>query len=263
MTTTQPNIKLLQAEVDETDESYLRLLINNETIKYITINPGIYSDEDMCFEPSLLTILPPFPSGPWNDGLIDKDPSTGQGYFAYTRQTTFPGVKSTWHKTFIEYTSLQICQKLRTGIYEAQTPDSSDILVAKFARFDWEIGYLETETRAYNWIEGQGIGPAFYGHIMEDGRVIGFLMERITGARHAGPQDLEACREVLGRLHGLGIRHGDVNGFNFLVQDSKAVLIDFDTARRCEDHSVLGEEMEGLAGSLRDSSGRGGGGLLV
>lgn len=79
------------------------------------------------------------------------------------------------------------------------------------------------------------------GHVTEDGRVIGFLMERIQNARHAGPQDLEFCRKHC---------------------DSKVVLIDFDKARQCDNESALIEEIEDLPGHLQDSSMRGGGGLL-
>lgn len=51
--------------------------------------------------------------------------------------------------------------------------------------------------------------PGSWDNLTEDGRVIGFLMERVRNARHADPQDLEACQETLPRLHALGIRHGD------------------------------------------------------
>ncbi|KAJ5161369.1 alpha-galactosidase A precursor [Penicillium capsulatum] len=73
-------------------------------------------------------------------------------------------------------------------------------------------------------------------------------MERITGARHAGPGDIEMCSEVLSRLHKLRIRH--------------AILIDFDTAEKCDDHDLLRKEVDQLTASLTDSSGKGGGGLL-
>lgn len=68
--------------------------------------------------------------------------------------------------------------------------------------------------------------------------------------------------EELSRLHCLGIHHGDTNRFNFLIRDSKAVLIDFDSARKCDDRDALLKEFEHLPNSLEDSSHRGGGGLL-
>jgi tRNA A-37 threonylcarbamoyl transferase component Bud32 len=69
--------------------------------------------------------------------------------------------------------------------------------------------------------------------------VIGILLECITGAQHAGAEDVEICARVLSRLHRVGIRHGDTTRFNFLVRGETAVYIDFDTARKCDDGSLL------------------------
>lgn len=259
----QAKIELLQAEVDENDESFFRLLVDGRSIKYITVEPRIYSAEDMCFGPSLVSLLPEFPTGDWNDGRVAKNAKDGRPHFAYINLTPFPGVQRTWHGTYVDYLELSIGRKLRTGIYEVQCSLFDDIVVAKFARFPWEIQYIENETIAYQWISSHNIRPRFLGHLTESGgRVIGFLMERITDARHAGSQDLEACREVLSRLHDLGIRHGDTNRFNFLVRDSEATLIDFDTAQKCGDRNLLLQELQSLTVCLKDPSSRGGGGLL-
>ncbi|KAJ5708368.1 alpha-galactosidase A precursor [Penicillium malachiteum] len=77
-------------------------------------------------------------------------------------------------------------------------------------------------------------------------------------AGHAGAQDLDACKEVLSRLHDQGVQHDDTNRFNFLIHDSKATLIDFDTARKCGDPNVLLEELGNLAECLSDPSNKGG-----
>lgn len=50
-------------------------------------------------------------------------------------------------------------------------------------------------------------------------------MNKVKDARHAGPQDLELCQTVLSELHGLGIKHGDVNKHNFLIHDVKATSL--------------------------------------
>lgn len=65
----QKAIELLQAEVSENDQSFFRLLVNNRIIKYITIEPGTYNADDMCFGPSLTSLLPPLSPGDWNDGV--------------------------------------------------------------------------------------------------------------------------------------------------------------------------------------------------
>jgi tRNA A-37 threonylcarbamoyl transferase component Bud32 len=79
-----------------------------------------------------------------------------------------------------------------------------------------------------------------------------------TNARHAETQDLQACRGLLSRLHDLGVRHGDTNRFNFLIRDSKAILIDFDTAKKCDDRDLLLPELDSLTACFEDLSGRGG-----
>ena len=88
-------------------------------------------------------------------------------------------------------------------------------------------------------------------------------MERIADARHAGPQDLESCQRTLSRLHRLGIHHGDINRFNFLIRNSEAVLIDFDTARKCDNDDALLQVSECLLEHLENQSNRGGGGLVI
>ena len=258
----QQQIEVLQAEVDENDQSFFRLLVNGRSIKYITVEPGIYDTVDMCFGPSLISKLPDLPPGDWNEGLVSRDANDGQPRFAFTKWTRFPGVQNIWHETCVDFLDLSVERKLRTGIYQVRCPQYDDAVVAKFARFSWEIQYIENETTAYQWISGHDIGPEFLGHLTENGRVIGFLMGYIRDARHAGTQDIESCREVLSRLHNLGVRHGDTNPFNFLIRDGKATLIDFDTAQKCDDRGVLVQEMNGLAACLDDQSGRGGGGLL-
>ncbi|GKZ26276.1 hypothetical protein AbraIFM66951_003617 [Aspergillus brasiliensis] len=257
----QPKIDVLQAEVDEGDTSYFRLLVNGRSIKYITVEPGAYSTEDMCFAPSLVSMLPELPPGDWNDGVIAKS-GDNQPHFASVNLTPFPGVRNTWHETHVDYLQLSVERKLRTGIYQVKCSLFDGVVVAKFARFPWEIGYIENETTAYHWISGHDIGPRFLGHLTENGRVIGFLLEYRRNARHAGPQDLATCQEVLSRLHRLGIRHGDTNPFNFLISDGKATLIDFDTARKCDNPDLLVQEMYDVRACLQDLSGRGGGGFL-
>jgi len=136
-------------------------------------------------------------------------------------------------------------------------------MASRFAEFPWQIPYCEAETSAYEWIDGQGIGPKFLGHITEAGRGIGFVMEHIDGARTAGPGDLAACQGILAKLHSLGIKHGDINRHNFLVRDEKVVLIDFETAGRFSDREELESEYRFLEHSLRDPSRRGGVGSPV
>jgi RIO-like serine/threonine protein kinase len=96
------------------------------------------------------------------------------------------------------------------------------------------------------------------GHVTEEKRVIGFLMERVKDeagdARHATPADLEACSQALTKLHQLRILHGDINKYNMLVTSKGVTLVDFCTARKCEDTSALDKEMQDLEMRLRSDS---------
>jgi hypothetical protein len=57
----------------------------------------------------------------------------------------------------------------------ASSPQFEKPIIAKFARFHWEIEYYVAETHVYSWIDGCNIGPEFLGYLTEDGQVIGFV----------------------------------------------------------------------------------------
>ena len=75
---------------------------------------------------------------------------------------------------------------------------------------------LEAETTAYSWLSDQDIGPQFLGHVTEAGRVMGFLMENVSGCV-ADVGDLQKCQRTLNKLHALQPKHGDTNKHNFLT----------------------------------------------
>lgn len=120
------------------------------------------------------------------------------------------------------------------------------------------VPQLDSETHAYSWIQGETFAPKFLGHVTENSRVIGFILEHIDNARAAGPADLDICRRALMELHALGIKHGDVNRHNFLVKGDGAYIIDFDAAEYCEDSEALVAELDLLPRELSDCSGKGG-----
>lgn len=148
-------------------------------------------------------------------------------------------------------------QKVRTNVYEVTCPGFNSPVIAKFARFEWEVPQLEVETAAYSWVDGHGIGPVFLGHLTEEDRVIDFLITRIDGCRHATIEDLPLCRSALSRLHRLGIKHGDINKHNFLIHDGEATLIDFDRSLRLADENGLQAELQQLQVELCGDTGRG------
>ncbi|KAI0536709.1 hypothetical protein GGR58DRAFT_378695 [Xylaria digitata] len=260
---TAANIQLLTVLVDskDEDESEYRFLINGKDVKYVTVDPGVFPKDDRNFAPVLVPLLPPFPPGDWTEGHISKDPSTGRPVFSRTTNQVLPRVESTWHPTQIDHLELKKLERLRQNIHLVTHPLFNRPVIVKFAEFPWRIPYYEAETTAYEWIEGAGVSSKFLGHLTEAGRVIGFILENIGDARTAGPEDLKACQAALARLHSLGIKHGDINKHNFLVRDGKAVLVDFETARKSGDRGELETEYQRSEESLRDPSCRGGVGI--
>jgi predicted Ser/Thr protein kinase len=254
-----PIVEILNQEIDRNcnEASYYRMLVNKEHFKYIDIDPGIYEVDDLCFPPILLEKLPPLPPGDWNYGRISQTVENPTPFFAETSWKNFPSITPLWHPKSYDYLSFKIGEQLKSHVYMAYSPQFEKPIIAKFARFPWEIGYYIAETQVYSWINGQNIGPEFLGYLTENGRVIGFLIEYVEG-HHATISDLPACKVAVGRLHGLDILHGDLNKYNFLISERGAVLIDFETAKRSEDIEAMEKEVEELEGQLLDESGKGG-----
>jgi tRNA A-37 threonylcarbamoyl transferase component Bud32 len=87
---------------------------------------------------------------------------------------------------------------------------------------------------------------------------MGFLLEKIEG-RHGEIGDLEACQSIVKRLHSLGIVHGDLNKYNFIIGPTRTTLIDFEGARKNGSKEAMEKEFAGLTEQLTEETGRGGG----
>lgn len=168
-----------------------------------------------CFQPShpVIGIL----------ATVDKDAETGEVTFVETWTEVYAAVETLWCPVSVNEVDFKQVQNLKGNVLVVTNPfmNVGIPVVVKIATWPWGIPYLEAETTAYRAICDTGVGPRFLAHITEgiNGRVIGFAMEWIPNARAAGPGDLEACKEALGRLHALGFILGDINNFNFLVRD--------------------------------------------
>jgi hypothetical protein len=213
-----------------------------------------------AFPYALLAKLPPPPPGDRNLGHVSKSKIGGAHCFAWTTCKSYSRITHTRHLVKVDYRSLTIKKIILTNVYEAPCPSldigSGTAVVAKLAGFPWEIDYCGNETQAYSRVEGRGIGPNFLGHIIEEGRRVGFLLEKVVG-RHAEIKDLVPCRHVFARLHALGIACGDQNKYNFLVplaDKDPVCLIDFEGAKRCKDVQAMKGEMQELEHQLRSVS---------
>lgn len=227
------NVQLLACLVDEdnTDDSDYRFLIDRQHIKYVTTAPGTFreAEDHRTFEPILLgKLFPPFPIGDWNRGHVAKDPQTGEDTFVKTETVHLAGVENLWHPARLNELDFTQQDRVRQRVHISTHPElnNGEPVLVKLAVWPWEIAFIEAETAAYQWINDSGIGPKFLGHLTEgkDGRVIGFVVEWVQGARAAGLGDMDSCKKALGRLHELGIKFGDINKHNFLVRDGHDVV---------------------------------------
>ncbi|KAM0270039.1 hypothetical protein ACHAQH_009575 [Verticillium albo-atrum] len=242
-------------------------------VKDIIICPNALDYDQLQDMPlNLQTILPqlPYQEPTWTVAHISRDVTSGKLSSALPSPTK-ARVESAWHPALIDFLQLRRVELLSPLVQECtwstQTPPSTQpphtTVIAKMARFDWEIPYIERETRAYQLLEGTGLAPRFLGHVHEEGRIIGFLLEKIEG-RFAGIEDLASCSAALRQLHRLGIIHGDCNRYNFIVGlDKRVTLIDFEKSKLDADEAAMEAELSGLESQLREDSSRGGGFVLV
>jgi RIO-like serine/threonine protein kinase len=87
---------------------------------------------------------------------------------------------------------------------------------------------------------------------------MGFVLEKMEG-RPASLQDLSMCEAALGKLHGLGHVHDDVNRYNFLITNDGVKLLDFEHLVENASPEAMRKELENVHAELIDESGRGGG----
>ena len=253
-------------EVDDEDsfESEYRLRIGNQ-VKYLVISPGTFDRDTLSFP------LPSLPRLPWNENWtvanIARDTASGNLKTSFSSRP-LAGVKCQWHHTRVDCLELEKTKQLTAMAFEAlsyskllTTGPSPATVIAKIARFEWEIPRIEQETRAYQLLEGSGLAPRFLAHVHENGRIMGFLVEKIEG-RSASLQDLDVCGTTLRKLHDLGFAHGDVNRYNFLVTEQGVKLLDFESLREKASPKSMREELESLRAELVDESRRGGGFVL-
>jgi predicted Ser/Thr protein kinase len=213
-----------------------------------------------------LSSLPKFPEDhTWNVAYVNRDPSSGEVAMKL-QQRTFIGITDLWHPVLVDCLDLKRIKQFTATTYEATYSGdeplatmNSPAVIAKVARFEWELPRLSQETLIYKSLEDTGLAPRFIGHVHEHGRVIGFMLEKLEG-REANINDLSSCQSALQHLHDIGILHGDANRYNFIIQDDKARLIDFEKSQLCHGATAyMRAEMESLSDELVEDTGRGAG----
>ncbi|KAJ5788565.1 hypothetical protein N7457_003555 [Penicillium paradoxum] len=252
---------VLSMEVSSRDDSEYRILVSNR-VRYLTISTGTFERSILSMPLSSLPELPEDTT--WNVAHVSRDPSSRE-VVMNLQHRALSGITNLWHPVSIDCLQLKKRKSFTPTAYEVsytgdklQSP-TSPVVIAKIARFEWEVPRLSMETFMYRRLENTGLAPRFLGHVHEHGRVIGFVLEKIEG-REANIEDLPSCQSALQRLHDLGILHGDVNRHNFIVQDNTTRMIDFENSKLCIGGSAsMQAEMDSLRDQLVEETGRGAG----
>ncbi|KAG6053303.1 hypothetical protein E4U17_004836 [Claviceps sp. LM77 group G4] len=261
------NVKLLTCSVEANDTGHYRFLVDGRHFKYVSSPPATFRDFDdglgRISPPILLgEILPPFPIGNWNKGLVARDPFTRQITFKWTEEVLLDGVNSGWNTVKFDELEFSCQRNLRGQRIQVVTHpriNGGELVLMKLAIWPDELERMEREIAVYQRICDKGVGPKFLGQVTEgpNGRVIGFIAEWMNGARYAGPWDFNNCRKVLARLHHLGIKHGSVKKQHLIVREGpeghEAVLIDFDVSKLDCSRAELEDEMNTLKGRLEST----------
>jgi hypothetical protein len=210
-----------------------RYLFDDDTVRHIKVMTSLQAHH-FHDQP-----LPPMPAGNWNWATIDVDPKTGQPAFQTAIRRHLEGVRTTRTKTWdppsVDHLDLQLYQGSNSsGRFATYRDSPSNIfgcqIVVKIARFVHEIPDIQLECDVYEKILGKGIGPKFLAYVTEGGRVIGFVLKKIEGARCPRPRDFNKCKRVLQKLHKLGFLHRDYHHGNILMKKGRAILVDFKSA---------------------------------
>jgi predicted Ser/Thr protein kinase len=251
----QPVIFSMEVDDDEAFESEYRIRIGNQ-VKYLVISPGTFDKDILSFP---IQSLPHLPSDQeWTVAHISRDKTSGDLGTSLSNRT-LAGVTCQWHPTLIDCLDLERTKQLTASAFEAISPSLTPAaVIAKIARFEWEMPRIEQETRAYQMLQGSGLAPRFLGHVHESGRIMGFVVEKLEG-RSASAQDRDMCETALGKLHALGHVHGDVNRYSFLVMRDGVKLLDFECLKENATLEAKRKELESVRDELVDESGRGGG----
>lgn len=111
------------------------------------------SEKTATCVPNITTLLEPLlPPGAWNYGYLTKHPKTGLPGFVEVAEKRSRSVSSVWHPITIDHLDLVLGESLKPGVYDATCSQLDTPVVAEFACWEWEIGFLDDECTAYQWL---------------------------------------------------------------------------------------------------------------
>ena len=237
---------------EENDVDNLYRFRSGSSVIYVVVEPHCVLIQDVAdygFPPAIRRLLPP--TIPPSHNLVNISRcgaiATSCKRFADVK------VETLWHPLLIDVSALQVVRALKPRVFKVKY--GSHFAIAKIARFEFEIPYIQTETEIYRLIDGEEIGPKFLAHLTENGRTMGFLIEYLD-SHCATTADFSKCTAVLVRLHSLQLVHGDINRNNFLIVGDEAKLIDFDSCVKGSEE-MRAAEFDRLHSALMEDSYRG------
>ncbi|RAK97562.1 uncharacterized protein BO80DRAFT_481876 [Aspergillus ibericus CBS 121593] len=207
-------IRVLTKHQDATTKEIIYRVQLHDQIKYISVAPTTYPPK------TEINIPIPHLSAFGTHNAARAYRTKPDHHFKYTFEH-WPGVKRSflWHPTHIHCPNWEDPLTLSTAIRTALPPSiATSTCYTKFNLIN--ITELETETMIYRLLKNNNIlhlAPEFRGHLNENGRVMGFVLQKVGEGRPSGV-DFEACRGVLQRYHELGLLHGNITKEHFLIQ---------------------------------------------
>ncbi|KAN0089699.1 hypothetical protein V8E51_019959 [Hyaloscypha variabilis] len=201
------------------------------------------------------------PIGDWNMASLVSS-TDGKFALASTEKKSLPNATPLWHVSRIDFLELGPQDynpddnlQLRgghvpSGLFSIPKSLGAAKVVA-FWNLDLEGEHnhgLLRESHTYSLIQDTSIAPKFLAHLTEcHDRVIGYVLEATPG-RPVRLSDLDACREVLQKLHSLGIAHGSLTPDAFLIRHDSPVaqMQFFYSSYETTDRAVLDKEMSSL-----------------
>lgn len=151
--------------------------------------------------------------------------------------------------------------QLRGHKPSAVFPGPKSLGGGKVAAF-WNLNFdgvhshgLSQESYIYSLIQDDPIAPKFLAHLTDNHEcVIGYVLECVP-AREAEIGDLNICKEVLQKLHNLGIAHGYLTKDAFLIRQDIPIaqLQFFFSSYKTIDQDILNKEMSSLQDILQYS----------
>ena len=262
-TVLKSDLEILNLAVREDDGTGRYRVRAGRRVHYLEISPGevdpIYDEDTMCQPSVLIPRLPPFPDSDWTTMQVSRGPA-GE-VEATVSYDPLDQVQRPWHPRHVDVLSLRPIARYKQRVQEVEFEGRN--VIAKIAIFEAYIPSIELETSVYERINEEQnpgnspIAPKFFAHLTEQGRIIGFLLEKVEG-EFASISDLSKCQDALKRLHAMGMLHGDPTRYNFVVETStgQVKMIDFEHADRYDGEKAR-LELEELPAELADEDGWG------